>query len=87
MSLPFKLAITPAIPSQSKAVISPYRPSLMVPNHCYHITNDLWDESVYCDQTVTMRGILFTNANPSINFNAIDMKANLMASSTENVTT
>ena len=58
----------------------------MLPGHCYTVTNDLWDNSVYCDQTVTMRGILFTNGIPSIDFNAIDIKTNLMASPTENVT-
>lgn len=80
MSLPFKNAISPAIPAQSKAVISPYRPSLMVPGHCYRVTtNDKWDNSVYCDQTITMRGILFTNGIPFIDFNAIDIKVNLMA--------
>jgi hypothetical protein len=60
----------------------------MLPGHCYKspAINDLWDNSVYCDQTVTMRGILFTNGIPQIDFNAIDIKANLMASSSENVT-
>ena len=82
MSLPLKQAITPAIPAQSKAVISPYRPSLMVPNHCYRVTNDLWDNSVYCDQTITMRGILFTNPGPFIDFFSINIKVNLMASAT-----
>lgn len=87
MSLPFKNAITPAIPAQSKAVISPYRPSLMVPGHCYRVTTtDLWDNSVYCDQTITLRGILVTNGIPFIDFNAIDMKVNLMADAAENVT-
>lgn len=77
------------IASQSSATISPYRPSLMVPNHCYataDLTTDKWDDSVYCDQTVTMRGILFTNAIPKIDFNAIDMKAKLLADPYENVT-
>jgi hypothetical protein len=67
-------------------VISPYRPSLMLPGHCYRDTNNLWDNSVYCDETITMRGILLTNGIPFIDFNAIDIKTNLMTSATENVT-
>ena len=86
MTQPFRAAISPAIGAQSKAVISPYRPSLMLPNHCYALsTNDLWDNSVYCDSTVTMRGILFTNGIPQIDFNAIDIRTKLLSSSTENV--
>jgi hypothetical protein len=57
----------------------------MIPGNCYRVTNDLWDNSVLCDQTVTMRGILITNPIPFSNFNAIDIKINLMASPTENV--
>lgn len=81
MTQPFQSAITPAISAQSSASISPYRPSLMVPNHCYSLpsASDLWDNSVYCDQTVTMRSIMFTNGIPAIDFNAIDIKVNLMA--------
>lgn len=57
-------SITPAIPAQTKATISPFRSSLMVPSHCYNsgtFAIDLWDNSVYCDSTITLRGILFTN--------------------------
>ena len=58
----------------------------MLPNHCYTLsTNDLWDNSVYCDSTVTMRGILFTNGIPQIDFNAIDIRTKLLSSSTENL--
>jgi hypothetical protein len=57
----------------------------MLPGKCYRVTNDLWDNSVFCDQTVTMRGILLTNGIPINNFFAIDIKTNLMASPTENV--
>jgi hypothetical protein len=58
----------------------------MLPNHCYALsTNDLWDNSVYCDSTVTMRGILFTNGIPQIDFNAIDIRTKLLSSSTENL--
>lgn len=83
-----RAAISPAISSQTSATISPNRPSLRVPGHCYTISGtDKWDNSVYCDSTITLRGILFTNAIPFIDFNAIDIKVNLMASPTENVTT
>ena len=58
----------------------------MLPGKCYRVTNDLWDNSVLCDQTVTMRGILLTNGIPFIDFNAIDIKTNLMTSAEENVT-
>ncbi len=58
----------------------------MLPGHCYRDTNNLWDNSVYCDETITMRGILLTNGIPFIDFNAIDIKTNLMTSATENVT-
>lgn len=58
----------------------------MLPNHCYTLsTNDRWDSSIYCDSTVTMRGILFTNGIPQIDFNAIDIRTKLLSSSTENV--
>lgn len=86
MSNPLRAAITPAIPVQSSASISPYRSSLMVPNHCYSVPNDIWDNSVYCDSTITLRGILFTNGIPQIDFNAIDIKVNLMTDFSENVT-
>ena len=87
MSNPYRSVITPAIPVQSSASISPYRSSLMVPGHCYHVTtNDLWDNSVYCDSTVTLRGILFTNAIPFIDFNAINIKVNLMTDANQNST-
>jgi len=88
LTQPFQSAITPAISAQPKASISPYRPSLMVPGHCYTLPSgsDLWDNSVYCDQTVTMRSIMFTNGIPFIDFNAIDIKVNLMVDAVENVT-
>lgn len=83
MSEPLRAAISPSISVQSKATISPYRPSLMVPNHCYKLSsNDKWDNSVYCDSTITLRSIMFTNAIPFIDFNAIDIKSNLLASPT-----
>ncbi len=72
--------------SQLSGSISPYRSSLMMPNHCYNITSK-WDNSVYCDQTVTMRGILFSNAIPKIDFNAIDIKIRLLENPYTNLTT
>ena len=83
MSDPFRQDL--GLAAQSKAVISPNRPSLKVPDHCFTMTDDKWDDSVYCDETVTMRGILFTNGIPKIDFNAIDIKVNLMADAYEDV--
>lgn len=82
MSAPFRTSITPAIATQSKAVITPYRPSLMIPSHCYRDTNNLWNNSIYCDSTVTLRGILFTNPGPLIDFNAVNITVHLLSSPT-----
>ncbi len=57
----------------------------MLPGKCYRVPNDLWDNSIFCDQTVTIRGILFTNWIPYNDIFAIDIKTNLMISPTENV--
>jgi hypothetical protein len=67
--------IKPTIPAQSKGSITPYRASLLIPNHCYNISGASWDDSIYCDETISLRGLLFTNANPSIDFASIDIKA------------
>jgi hypothetical protein len=58
----------PSIGSQSYGTVTPYIPSLMVPNHCHNITGPIWDSSIYCDQTINLRSILFTNAIPFIDF-------------------
>jgi hypothetical protein len=78
--------ITPAITAQKSGSITPYRPSVMVPNHCYHISNSKWDNSTYCDSTVQLRSILFTNANPHIDFFSIDMKSYLLSDPYDNFT-
>jgi hypothetical protein len=64
LTAPIVSTITPSIGTQTSGSITPYRPSLMVPNHCHHISGPTWDNSIYCDQTITLRGILFTNAIP-----------------------
>ena len=63
----------------------------MIPDHCYKsadiVSGDLWDDSVLCDSTVVLRGILFTNAIPKIDFNAIDIRVNLLTEPYEDVLT
>jgi hypothetical protein len=56
---------------------------LLVPNHCHNITS-LWDNSVYCDDTQTLRGILFTNAVPTLDLSAIDIRVRLLSDPYEN---
>ena len=58
----------------------------MIPNHCYTTSNDLWDNSVFCDSSISLRSILFKDAKPTVDFNAIEIKANLMIDGLENVT-
>ena len=60
---PLRASILPAGTPQSYATITPSRPSLMIPGHCY-AGDGLWDDSIYCDQTIVLRSILFTNAVP-----------------------
>lgn len=52
----------------------------MIDGHCYEEpgTDNLWNSSILCDDTIVLRGILFTNALPQIDFNAIDIKATLL---------
>ena len=78
--------ITPSIPAQTSGSITPYRPSVMVPNHCYEIAGSKWNHSAYCDSTVQLRSILFTNGIPKIDFNAIDMKSYLLSDPYDNFT-
>ncbi len=66
--------------------MTPYRKSVTVPDNCYHLNTTKWDNATYCDQTITLRNILFTNAIPEINFNAIDIKARLLVDPMENFT-
>lgn len=49
----------------------------MIPDHCYEI-GESWNSSVYCDETVKMRGLLFTNALPSLDFKSIDIRVTLL---------
>jgi hypothetical protein len=78
LTAPIATTITPSIGVQTSGSITPYRPSLMIPNHCHHITGSLWDDSIYCDQTITLRGILFTNAIPVLEFSAVDIRVRLL---------
>lgn len=71
----------------TKASITPYRASLSIPNHCYNetATPKRWDNSLWCDETITLRSILFTNADPAIDFKSIDIHSHLLTNPTENV--
>lgn len=75
---PFQSAV--GIAGPQKSTLTPYRPSLMIDGHCYEEpgTDNLWNSSILCDDTIVLRGILFTNALPQIDFNAIDIKATLL---------
>jgi hypothetical protein len=57
----------------------------MIPNHCYTLSPSLvnkWNNSIYCDSTVTLRGILFTNGIPFIDFNAVNISVYLLQNPT-----
>ena len=68
-----------AVGAQSRATISPNRPSLANNEKCHTIMNGNWNDSVWCDQDVTLRGLLFTNANPKQTFNGLDFKVFLLS--------
>lgn len=74
------------IAAQSSGSITPYRGSLNIPNHCYEIAGPSWNHSTYCDQTIQLRSILFTNGIPEFDFNAINIKAHLLTDPYENFT-
>lgn len=75
-----------SLPAQSKGSITPYRPSLLIPGHCHHINDSSWDNAIYCDSTITLRGLLFTNARPSIDFQSMNIKVKLLTDPYENFT-
>lgn len=56
----------------------------MIPNHCYTLnpSTDKWNTSIYCDSTITLRGILFTNGIPAIDFNAVNISVYLLQTPT-----
>ncbi len=78
--------ISPAIPTQSSGSITPYRPSLMIQDHCYEIKDNLWNDSIYCDSDIRLRSVLFTNTAPALDFNAIDIKVYLLSDAYDNFT-
>jgi hypothetical protein len=84
-SLTRPITTTLSLPKQAGAV-SPFRPSLLVPGHCHSILGATWNDSVYCDSTVTLRGILFTNAIPELNFKSIDIRVKLLTDPYDNFT-
>lgn len=58
----------------------------MLPGKCYTTGNAKWDNSIYCDQSVVLRSILFTNGIPEIDFNAIDIRVKLLTDPYQNIT-
>lgn len=38
-----------------------------ISNHCYHIES-LWNDTTFCDNTITIRSLLYTNINPAADF-------------------
>lgn len=85
-SLTAPIAQNLSLGPQKGGSITPYRPSLLVPTHCHNISGALWDNAVYCDDTQTLRGILFTHAIPAIDFSAIDIRVHLLTEPYENFT-
>jgi hypothetical protein len=65
LTMPIKTALS--LPSGNFGTITPYFDYLNIPNHCFNITA-LWDNSTYCDQTITIRSLLYTNADPAADF-------------------
>lgn len=86
LTAPIAANITSLTP-QKGGSITPYRASLLVPNHCFNISGALWDNSIYCDDTQTFRGILFTNAIPTLDFSSIDIRVRLLSQPYDNFTT
>lgn len=84
-SLTAPIASSLSLSSQTGGSITPYRPSLLVPNHC-HVLPTLWDNSIYCDDTQVLRGILFTNAIPTLDFSSIDIRVRLLSDPYDNFT-
>jgi hypothetical protein len=74
MTQPLKDLITPPIPDQSPVSITPFRPSLVIPDHCFEVGGATWDESIFCDNTITLRSILFTNMLRYSDFKATQIK-------------
>lgn len=69
----------------SSGTITPYFPHLDIPNHCFRISSR-WDDSTFCDSTVTVRAVLYTNAMPFADFSGVTARTFRLVSSTDNDT-
>jgi len=65
LTVPIKTALN--LPTGNFGGITPYFDHLRIPGRCFNITAR-WDNSTYCDQTITLRSVLFTNADPYDDF-------------------
>jgi hypothetical protein len=78
-SMTAPIATSLSLAPQTGGSVTPYRASLLVPDHCYNLSGPVWDNAIYCDDTQTLRGILFTNAIPSLDFGSIDIRVRLLS--------
>lgn len=53
--------------AMNKSTITPYFQHLNIPNRCYQVI-PLWNNSTFCDNTITIRSVLYTNADPTSDF-------------------
>lgn len=51
----------------------------MIPNHCYKITS-LWNYTIYCDETIKLRSIIFSNPISTISLKNLDIRIFLYTS-------
>jgi len=65
LTVPIKTALS--LPNGTFGGITPYFDHLRIPGRCFNITAK-WDNSTYCDQTITLRSVLFSNADPYSDF-------------------
>jgi hypothetical protein len=55
------------LPSGKFGGVTPYFDHLNIPNFCYNVVN-LWDNSSFCNENITLRSLLYTNADPYSDF-------------------
>jgi hypothetical protein len=66
----------------SSGTITPYFDHLNIPTKCYNIV-PLWDNSSFCDNTITIRSLLYTNVNPYNDFYGQTAKTALLSTPTD----
>jgi hypothetical protein len=55
---------------------------LNIPTKCHNIV-PLWDNSSFCDNTITIRSLSYENAQPSSDFYSTNSKTALLSTSTD----